>query len=84
MDTDVELIKGLDKLLNQTAFMGFENTGDGEFFVNCGHGFGAEPHHDIIRAARDLYDDVQFLKEDGTYNLVPSPNYTTQTLKNMD
>lgn len=81
LDTDVELIKGLDKLLNQTAFMGFENTGDGEFFVNCGHGFGAEPHHDIIRAARDLYDDVQFLKEDGTYNLVPSPNYTTQTLK---
>lgn len=49
--------------------------------MNCGHGFGAEPHHDIIRAARDLYDDVQFLKEDGTYNLVPSPNYTTQTLK---
>ena len=81
LDTDVELIKSLDELLDQKAFMGFENTGDGEFFVNCGHGFGAEAHHKIIGAARDLYDHVQFLSEDGTYNLLPSPHYTTQTLR---
>lgn len=81
LDTDVELIKSFDELLDQKAFMGFENTGDGEFFVNCGHGFGAEAHHEIIGAARDLYDHVQFLNEDGTYNLLPSPHYTTQTLK---
>lgn len=81
LDTDVEIIKSFDELLDQKAFMGFENTGDGEFFVNCGQGFGAEAHHEIIGVARDLYDHVQFLNEDGTYNLLPSPHYTTQTLK---
>lgn len=81
LDTDVELIKGFDEMLNQTAFMGFENTGDDEYFVNCGHGFGAEPHHEIIGAARDLYNHIQFINEDSTYNMLPSPHYTTQALK---
>lgn len=81
LDTDVEIIKSFDELLEKKAFMGFENTGDGEFFVNCGHGFGAEPHHEIIRAARDLYESLQFINEDQTYNLLPSPYYTTQTLR---
>ncbi|MEE0799903.1 MAG: polysaccharide pyruvyl transferase family protein [Gemmiger sp.] len=81
LDTDVELIKSFDELLEQPAFMGFENTGDGEFFVNCGHGFGAEPHHEIVRAARDLYEDLEFLRKDGSFNMLPSPHYTTRTLK---
>lgn len=81
LDTDVELIKSFDEMLNYTAFMGFENTGDGEFFVNCGHGFGAEPHNKIIGAARELYEHIRFLNEDKTYNMLPSPHYTTQTLK---
>lgn len=80
LDTDVEIIKNFDELLERKAFMGFENTGDGEFFVNCGHGFGAEQHHEIIGAARDLYNNVQFVNSDGTYNLLPSPHYTTQSL----
>lgn len=81
LDTDVELIKSFDEMLNQTAFMGFENTGDGEFYVNCGHGFGAEPRHKIIGDARSLYEHINFINEDGTYNLLPSPHYTTKTLK---
>ena len=81
LDTDVELLKSFDEVLNQAAFMGFENTGDGVFFVNCGHGFGAEPHHKIIGDARNLYEHINFINEDGTYNMLPSPHYTTQTLK---
>lgn len=81
LDTDVELIKNLDELLSYKAFMGFEDTGDGEFFVNCGHGFGAEPGHRIIKAARDLYDNMNFRNKDGSCNLLPSPNYTTRVLK---
>ncbi len=81
LDTDVELVKSFDELLDQKAFMGFENTGDGEYYVNCGHGFGAEAKNEIIGAARDLYNEVQFINEDNTYNMLPSPNYTTQTLR---
>lgn len=81
LDTDVELIKNLDELLSYKAFMGFENTGDGELFVNCGHGFGAEPGHRIIKTARDLYNNMNFRNINGSYDLLPSPNYTTRVLK---
>lgn len=81
LDTDVEMLRSFDELLEQDGFMGFENTGDGEYFVNCGHGFGAVPHHEVIRAARDLYDTISFLNADGTPNLLASPHFTTQTLQ---
>lgn len=80
LDTDVEMIKSFDELLCNDCFFGFENTGDGEFFVNCGHGFGAVPHHEAIRVARDLYDELSFLNSDGTPNLLASPHFTTQSL----
>lgn len=81
LDTDVEMLRSFDELLEQDGFMGFENTGDGEYFVNCGHGFGAVPHHEVIRSSRDLYDTISFLNEDGTPNLLASPHFTTQSLR---
>ena len=81
LDTDVEMIRSFDELLEQDGFMGFENTGDGEYFVNCGHGYGAVPHHEVIRTARDLYDTISFLNADGTPNLLASPHFTTQALR---
>lgn len=81
LDTDVEMLRSFDELLGQDGFMGFENTGDGEYFVNCGHGFGAVPHHEVIRTARDLYDTMSFLNADGTPNLLASPHFTTQSLR---
>ncbi len=84
LDKDVEIVKSFDELLDQTAFMGFENTGDGEFFVNCGHGFGAEAHNEVIRQVRDLYNYVSFLNEDGKPNLLASPHFTTQSLKKFE
>lgn len=81
LDTDVEMLRSFDELLEQDGFMGFENTGDGEYFVNCGHGFGAVPHHKVIRGVRDLYDTISFLNEDGTPNLLASPHFTTQSLR---
>lgn len=80
-DTDVEMLRSFDELLEQDGFMGFENTGDGEYFVNCGHGFGAAPHHKVIRTARDLYNTISFLNADGTPNMLASPHFTTQTLR---
>lgn len=81
LDTDVEIIRSFDELLDQEAFMGFEETGEKTYYVNCGQGFGAVPHHEIIKKARDLYEHVSFYKEDGTLNMLASPHYTTQTLR---
>lgn len=83
LDTDVEMIGSFDRLLENECFFGFENTGDGEFFVNCGHGFGAAPHHDAVRNARDLYDHLTFANADGSLNLLASPYYTTQFLRQI-
>lgn len=79
-DTDVELVSNIDMLLENDAFMGFENTGDGEIFVNCGHGFGASKGNEIIKKERDEYENVHFINKDGTLNMLPSPHYTTKVL----
>lgn len=83
LDTDVEMVRSFDDLLEHESFFGFEDTGDGEYFVNCGHGFGAVPHHEALRSARDLYNHVSFVNEDGSLNLLASPYYTTQSLRQM-
>lgn len=81
LDTDVEMVRSFDDLLEHESFFGFEDTGDGEYFVNCGHGFGAVPHNDVVKSARDLYEHLSFVGDDGTLNLLASPYYTTQALR---
>lgn len=79
LDTDVEMERSFDRLLANECFFGFEDTGDGEYFVNCGHGFGAVPHHEAVKKARDLYDHLTFATE--SVNPIASPYYTTQALR---
>lgn len=81
LDTDVEMVCSFDHLLESECFFGFEDTGDGEYYVNCGHGFGAEPHHGVVKLARDLYDHLTF--DGDAVNPVASPYYTTQALRQL-
>lgn len=80
LDTDVEILKSFDELLNDKVFFGFEDTGDGEYFVNCGHGFGAVPKNNIIKELRDIYENLSFINSDGSLNMLASPYYTTLSL----
>lgn len=77
MDTDVEVIRPLDEMLECKGYMGFEEGN----FVNGGIGFGAEAGNPIIKALRDMYDDVSFILPDGSLNLLPSPYYITDALE---
>ena len=77
LDTDVQVIKDLSPLCKHPAFAGFEN----QTHVALGLGFGAEIENPIIETHMKMYDDLQFFKEDGTYNKTPSPQYTTRLLK---
>lgn len=79
LDTDVELIKSLDILRENHAYMGFE----GEIWVNGGIGFGAEEGHSVIKGLRDIYDSLSFYQNDGTLNLKPSPYYITDYLESI-
>lgn len=65
LDTDVELISSLDKLLSDEMFCGFIS----EKMIGFGLGFGASPGNYLIRELRDIYDDYSFLDNEGKENL---------------
>ena len=76
LDTDVELVQGLDDLLYQKGFCGFER----ENCVAFGLGFGAIKGLAIIKEMRDAYNEISFVKSDGSLNLKASPEYSTDIL----
>ena len=76
LDTDVELIKSLDKLIEDGGFMGFDDNG----IVSTGLGFACEKGNDLVgRLLRD-YDGISFILPDGSYDLTPCPDRNTKTL----
>lgn len=76
LDTDVELIQGLDSLLSQEAFAGFQD----ELSLNFGQGFGSVPSNPLMKELRDFYENCSFLLEDGTFNMTTSPVFQTELL----
>ena len=76
LDTDVELIANLDELLFEDGYASFETKN----YVNLGTGFGAKRNHPVIEQMLEDYEGRSFYNEDGTLNLVASPNYQTQVL----
>lgn len=65
LDTDVELISSLDKLLNDKMFCGFASSR----LINFGLGFGACKENEIIKELRDVYEDFTFIDINGNENL---------------
>ena len=77
LDTDVEIIKNIDDLLDNTAFCGFEKGG---FGIGLGLMCGSEKGSRIIKELRDYYNDKNFLKEDGSMILDVIDKYTDAVL----
>lgn len=77
LDTDVEIIKPLDNLLRYKLFCGFESNE----YVNFGLGFGAVHNHPVLKDMMKVYNDIEFVNNDGTLNLVASPIYQTNVLR---
>lgn len=70
-DTDVELIKPIDSIIDDGAFMGIEKSlattkGMGSIGVNAGLGLGAEAGIAIYKKIIDFYDSRSFITEDST------------------
>lgn len=76
MDTDVELLKSLDPILDNGAYFGFE---DGTY-IATGLGFGAIKGHPILKELMDDYQDILFILEDGTYDKTTCPHRNTEVL----
>lgn len=77
-DTDLELIKPIDNLLQNTAFSGMED----DRFIATGF-MGCEKNSEWITKIYDLYNDISFIKEDGSYDLTPNPRKATQMALEM-
>lgn len=81
IDTDVELIKSLDNLLNDDFFVGFEKELDGNYGVNTGSMVGAVKGHPFLVEQEKEYHLYNFIISDGVYNLTTCVEYTTNLLK---
>lgn len=81
-DTDVEVVRPLDDLLNLKGFAGVEHekTLTGEKLCNTGLGFGAIPKLPIIKEFRDNYEHINFIKEDGSFNQTVCSVFQTSIL----
>ena len=76
LDTDVEIIKPIDKLVEKGGYMGFDDNG----IISTGLGFACEKGNELVGAILKDYDDIPFLRADGTYDLLPCPDRNTQTM----
>lgn len=77
LDTDIELLKSFDELLDLDGFCGVEKSSK---YVALGLGFGAKKGNKIIRLIRDEYEKMTFLKANGTMDTLPSPEINTRPL----
>lgn len=81
-DTDVEVIKPFDDILEKGAFMGCEiDGGNGYINVNPGIGIAAEAGMEFYNEILNAYKNFKFMNEDGTYNTTTIVKYTTDILK---
>ena len=72
LDTDVEVIRPLEKLLQEDAYFGFEN----KRYVNTGLGFGSAAHGAVLRAMLKEYDVLL----DGKNGVRMCPELNTKAL----
>lgn len=83
LDTDVELIKNLDPILEKGPFMGLEK--DFETNKKCmvatGLGIATYKGNHIYKEVLDYYKNISFINHDGSLNLVTVVDHVTNVLR---
>lgn len=84
-DTDVQVIKPFDDIINRGPFMGCQNKSEpgatpNKMGVNPGLGLGVKPGHGLYKELIEFYKTISFKNEDGSLNLKTVVNYTTELL----
>lgn len=78
LDTDVELIKNIDFLLNNHCYLGVEQSGH---YIATGLGFGAIQKSEIVYDMLSVYDTIEF--NERNRNNIACPLLNTIPLKKM-
>lgn len=76
LDTDVEIIKPIDDLIEEKGYMGFDDNG----VISTGLGFACEKGNELVKILLADYDDISFVRPDGSFDITPCPDRNTQTL----
>ena len=76
VDTDVELLKSYDSLLEYAGFAGFET----EKYVASGLGIGAEKGNLIIQKLLENYEALDPVQKDGSLKFLTCPRVDTDVL----
>lgn len=82
-DTDVEIIRPIDDIIEKGAFMGCEGditTTEFPIAVAPGLGLGCEPFMPFYNEMIDLYSTLHFKNTDSSYNMTTVVSYTTDKL----
>lgn len=78
LDTDVELFKSLEDLLNYKAFAGFE----GSKHLPLGTCvLASEAHGEWVREMLGYYDNRHFVKEDGSFDLTTNVQFLSAQMR---
>ena len=75
LDTDVEIVRSIDPLLEKNAYFGFED----ERHVNTGLGFGSEAGHPILKIMQEAYGQLL----DGKHGTIGCPMLNTEALVSL-
>lgn len=88
LDTDVEIVKPLDEIVNKGPFMGIEKFGGISqtdyklgLGVAPGLGLGVAPGLELYKEILEFYNTIKFVNSDGSYNLRTVVQYVTDILK---
>jgi len=85
LDTDVELIRSLQPVLDCGAYMGFElpyaiGMAPSDLWVNSGLGFAAPEGMPLLADLLERYESRTFIRPDGTFDLTTVVGFTTDVL----
>lgn len=67
-DTDVEVIRNFDDIIEHGSFMGCEISLNGSVGINPGLGLGVAPNLPFFKEMLDYYQTLHFIKENGELN----------------
>lgn len=78
MDTDVEVLKPYDDLLYLTGFTGYEGS---KHLPPVTGTMASEPQNAWVKEQLEAYDNIHFLKEDGSMDTMPNTARISQIMK---
>ena len=79
-DTDIEVVKSFNDLLDNKAFGGLERVVN-NYYLAFGLGFGSEKNNLFIQEIMHYYENKNFIKKDGSFDCTPIPEIVSSVLK---